>query len=90
MLKTSDALKLIEQLQNFVVHRNEVVEELQNQLSKITDERDCLKREVENLQRQNSALKMFVSRYFFSLHHSLSCLGYINKRNQKIKCQRNF
>lgn len=62
MLKTSDALKLIEQLQNFVVHRNEVVEELQNQLSKITDERDFLRREVENLQRQNSALKMFVSR----------------------------
>ena len=63
MLKTLDALKLIEQLQNFVVHRNDVVEELQNQLSKITDERDTLRREVENLQRQNSALKMFVSRY---------------------------
>jgi len=60
MLQTADALKLIEQLQNFVVQRNEVVEELQNQLAKVSEERDQFKDEVKNLQRQNSALKMLV------------------------------
>jgi len=64
MLKTSDedALKLIEQLQIFVVQRNELVKTLQNQVTKLTDEKNTLAAEVKNLQRQNTALKMLCSR----------------------------
>ncbi|XP_057296580.1 IQ motif and SEC7 domain-containing protein 3-like isoform X2 [Hydractinia symbiolongicarpus] len=46
-ISTTDALKLIEQLQNFVVQRNEIIEGLNIKIKHLEKERDVLKQEIK-------------------------------------------
>jgi len=56
-VSTPNALKLIKDLQEFVVERNETVDALQKQIQNLSKERDELKNEVEKLKAENHDLK---------------------------------
>ena len=54
---TSDGLKLIELLQNFVVQQNEQIENQKAQISVLTKERDHCQAELFKLRQENEDLK---------------------------------
>lgn len=55
---TSDALELIEKLQDFVMQRNETIKDMKKEIESLKTERENLTTEVAFLKHQNSALKL--------------------------------